>query len=218
MKYIAYYRVSTQKQGISGLGLKAQKEAVENYIAPDMIYKSFTEIETGTSKRNRPILAQAIALCRELDATLIIAKLDRLARNVAFVSSLMDSKVKFKAVDMPEANELTIHILSAVAKHEAKLISTLIKDALAQSEKKLGNPQNLTREAQQKGLDAIKRIRDNNENRTRALAFLKGRDLKGITLQKTADLLNENRFYTSSGKRFTPTQVFRLKKQLAEAS
>ena len=136
MKYIAYYRVSTQKQGISGLGLKAQKEAVENYIAPDMIYKSFTEIETGTSKRNRPILAQAIALCRELDATLIIAKLDRLARNVAFVSSLMDSKVKFKAVDMPEANELTIHILSAVAKHEAKLISTLIKDALAKSEKK----------------------------------------------------------------------------------
>ncbi len=130
----------------------------------------------------------------------------------------MDSKVKFKAVDMPEVNELTIHILSAVAQHEAKLISTRIKDALAQSEKKLGNPQNLTREAQQKGLDAIKRIRDNNENRTRALAFLKGRDLKGITLQKTADLLNENRFYTSSGKRFTPTEVFRLKKQLAEAS
>ena len=102
MKYVAYYRVSTKKQGESQLGLKAQKHAVERFISPDLIDAEFTEIETGTNKRYRPILNEAIELCAKTGATLIIAKLDRLARNVSFVSSLMDSKVKFKAVDMPE--------------------------------------------------------------------------------------------------------------------
>lgn len=83
MNYIAYYRVSTQKQGNSGLGLKAQKQAVEKYIHPDLIDMEFTEIETGTNKRYRPILNEAIELCKKHNATLIIAKLDRLARNVS---------------------------------------------------------------------------------------------------------------------------------------
>lgn len=214
MKYIAYYRVSTQRQGQSQLGLKAQREAVERFISPELIDKEFTEVETGTNKRNRPILNEAIELCKKYDATLIIAKLDRLARNVAFVSSLMDSKVKFKAVDMPEANELTIHIMSAIAQHEAKVISTRIKEALKQSNKKLGTPKNLTNEARQKGLNKIQEQHATNENRLRAIAFLKGLDYNNMKLREVAELLNTNKFRTARGKEFTPTQVSRLIKAI----
>ena len=194
MKYIAYYRVSTKKQGHSGLGLKAQKSAVARYIHPDLIDKEFTEVETGTSKKHRPILAEALELCKKYDATLIVAKLDRLTRNVAFLSSLMDSKVKFKAVDMPEANELTIHIMSAIAQNEAKVISTRIKDALAVKKeeysrfnkenereiksgkvifKKLGGTKFISEEDRLKGQDAIKNKRINNPNNKRAIAYVK---------------------------------------------
>ena len=86
MKFIAYYRVSTKKQGFSQLGLKAQKQAVESFISPDLIDKEFTEIETGTNKKFRPVLNEALELCKKHNATLVIAKLDRLARNVSFVS------------------------------------------------------------------------------------------------------------------------------------
>jgi len=215
MKYIAYYRVSTQRQGQSQLGLKAQRKAVERYISPELIHQSFTEIETGTNKKYRPILNEAIELCKKLDATLVIAKLDRLARNVNFVSSLMDSKVKFKAVDLPEANELTIHIMSAIAQNEAKVISTRIKEALAQSDKKLGTPENLTVEARNKGLKVIAENRANNEIKKRALAYLRASDLLKLKLREIAERLNENKFKTSQGKEFSPTQVSRLLKEIA---
>lgn len=215
MKYIAYYRVSTQRQNESGLGLKAQKMAVENYISPENIYATFSEAETGTNKKHRPQLEKALQLCKEVSGTLIIAKLDRLARNVAFVSSLMDSKVKFKAVDMPDANELTIHIMSAIAQHEAKIISQRIKDALAQSEKKLGNPQHLTNEARQKGLTAIIKKSKDNEHRKRALSILRALSGKGLTLQQYADELNAGGFKTPRGKEFSRTQVSRLLKEIA---
>jgi DNA invertase Pin-like site-specific DNA recombinase len=214
MKFIAYYRVSTKRQGESGLGLEAQKEAVKRYISPELIDKEFTEIETGTNKKYRPILNEAIELCKKHNATLIIAKLDRLARNVSFVSSLMDSKVSFKAVDMPEANELTIHIMSAIAQHEAKVISTRIKEALKQSTKKLGTPENLTNEARQKGLNKIKELHANNENKVRAIAFVKGLDYKSMKLVEVTTELNQNKFRTPKGKQFTPTQVSRILKRL----
>ena len=132
MKFVGYYRVSTAKQGVSGLGLEAQKEAVRSYlsgVSRKRMVDEVVEIESG--KRNdRPELARALALCRVHHATLIIAKLDRLARNVAFVSNLMESGVEFIAVDFPQANKLTIHILAAVAEHEAKMISERTKAAL----------------------------------------------------------------------------------------
>ena len=214
MKYVAYYRVSTKRQGQSGLGLKAQREAVSRFISPDSIFQEFEEIETGTNKKHRPILKEALELCKKENAVLIIAKLDRLARNVAFVSSLMDSGVKFKAVDMPEANELTIHIMSAIAQHEAKVISTRIKDALAQSDKKLGNPDNLTIEAKKRGLNKILEQRKNNPNKKRALAFLKSMDRGGMTLRDIAETLNINEFKTARGGEFSATQVNRLLKEL----
>jgi DNA invertase Pin-like site-specific DNA recombinase len=140
--FIAYYRVSTDKQGKSGLGLDAQREAVRAFLAgngwPPLL--EFTEVESG--KRNdRPELAAALAACRKHGATLVIAKLDRLARNVAFVSNLMESGVEFVAADFPTANRLTVHILAAVAEHEREMISTRTKAALAAAKargKKLG--------------------------------------------------------------------------------
>lgn len=135
-KFIAYYRVSTQKQGASGLGLDAQREAVSRFLNGGdwELVAEFQEVETGKGADalgKRPQLKAALAACRKEGATLIIAKLDRLARNVHFVSGLMESKVKFVACDMPEANELTIHIMAAFAEHEAKRISQRTKDALA---------------------------------------------------------------------------------------
>lgn len=212
--YVAYYRVSTKKQGESTLGLLAQQNAVKRYLGDQEILQEFTEIETGTNKRHRPILSEAIELCKKKNATLVIAKLDRLARNIAFVSSLMDGKVKFIAVDMPEANELTIHIMAAIAQHEAKLISTRIKEALAQSKKKLGTPENLTEEARQKGLEAIRQRHLGNENILRASAFLKNLDYSELTLTEMAEMLNENKFITAQGKEYTASQVSRILKRL----
>lgn len=213
MKYVAYYRVSTQRQGASGLGLDAQRDAVHRYIAPELIDAEFTEVETGTNKRKRPVLLKAIELCKQHNATLLIAKLDRLARNVAFVSSLMDSKIKFKAVDFPDANEMTIHILSAVAQHEAKQISTRIKDALAVKKRKgekMGTPENLKQEHRLKGVEVIKQNAQTNQNNCQALAYIKKAIQTDYTYTSLAIELNDAQFKTSRGKQFHPMQVKRL--------
>ena len=128
---IAYYRVSTDRQGKSGLGLEAQQEAVSVFADRQdyQVTAHFTEIESG-KKNKRPQLLAALAQCRKEKATLIIAKLDRLGRNVAFIANLMESGVQFKAVDNPHANELMIHLLAAFAQHERKQISIRTKDAL----------------------------------------------------------------------------------------
>jgi DNA invertase Pin-like site-specific DNA recombinase len=132
MRTVAYYRVSTDRQGRSGLGLEAQREAVRVFLAgkgwPPVA--EFVEIESG-KRKDRPELAKAMEACRLYRATLVIAKLDRLARNVAFVSALMESGVEFVAADFPQANRLTIHILAAVAEHEAAMVSQRTKAALA---------------------------------------------------------------------------------------
>ena len=129
--YVSYLRVSTTKQGESGLGLEAQREAIETFLNGNCweLLAEFVEIESG-SKADRPELAQALAACKKHKAVLVIAKLDRLARNVAFIANLMDSGVEFIAVDQPHANKLTLHILSAVAEHERDLISQRTREAL----------------------------------------------------------------------------------------
>ena len=131
-KFVAYYRVSTAGQGESGLGLEAQQMAVTAYLAASPnaeLVAEFTEIESG-KKKNRPELAEAVKLCKRHKATLIIAKLDRLARNVHFISGLMEANVNFVACDNPHANRLMIHLLAAFAEHEREQISIRTKDGL----------------------------------------------------------------------------------------
>lgn len=137
--FVTYYRVSTQRQGASGLGLEAQRETVHQFLrgGPWTVVGEFVEIESGRkSDVGRPELGKALRLAKARGAKLLVAKLDRLSRSVAFVSALMESGVKFTACDLPEANELTIHILAAVAEHEAKRISQRTKDALAAAKKR----------------------------------------------------------------------------------
>src|SRR3954466_12001673 len=146
-RFVAYYRVSTDQQGRSGLGLEAQREAVRSFLNGGSwtLADEVTEVESG--KRNdRPELDRALGLCRLYGATLVVAKLDRLARNVAFISKLMESGVDFVAADFPQANRLTVHTLAAVAEHETAMISARTKAALNAAKArgaKLGNPPNL---------------------------------------------------------------------------
>jgi DNA invertase Pin-like site-specific DNA recombinase len=131
-KFVSYIRVSTAKQGKSGLGRDAQVKAVEDYLNGGdwELVGTFEEIESG-KKSDRPELAKALAACKRHKATLVIAKLDRLARNVHFISGLMETKVKFVACDMPEATPFMLHIYAAVAEQEARAISARTKAALA---------------------------------------------------------------------------------------
>jgi DNA invertase Pin-like site-specific DNA recombinase len=144
-KWVSYLRVSTDRQGESGLGLEAQRKAVADYLNGGQwtLAAEFVEVESGKRSDNRPELTGALAACRKLKAKLVIAKLDRLSRNVAFIAALMDSGVEFKACDNPHATRLTLHILAAVAEHERLMISQRTKAALAAAKargKKLGGP------------------------------------------------------------------------------
>jgi DNA invertase Pin-like site-specific DNA recombinase len=131
-RFIAYFRVSTAEQGRSGLGLEAQRAAVETYLNGGCwtLLGAFTEVESGKVNA-RPQLAAAMAQCRLTGATLVIAKLDRLSRNVAFLANLMEADVEFRACDNPHATRFNLHILAAVAEFEREQIAKRTKDALA---------------------------------------------------------------------------------------
>lgn len=142
-KFIGYLRVSTQKQGQSGLGIESQRKAVEDYLNGGRLelLAEYVEIESG-KRSDRTELAKALGHANATGATLVIAKLDRLSRNVAFISNLMESGVEFVAADMPMANRLTVHVLAAVAEHEREMISQRTTAALAAAKArgvKLGN-------------------------------------------------------------------------------
>lgn len=143
-RFVIYYRVSTEKQGKSGLGLEAQKVTVMNYLngGNHEVVGEYTEVESG-GKDDRPELEKAIRDCRLKGARLVVAKLDRLSRDLGFITTLQKAGVRFTVAEMPDATELTIHIYAAMAQHERKLISQRTKDALARAKangKQLGNP------------------------------------------------------------------------------
>ena len=142
MKFVAYYRVSTDRQGQSGLGLDAQREAVACHIGQAELVAEFTEVESGR-KNDREQLAHALSLAKRTKATLVIAKLDRLARNVHFISGLLESNVPFVCADMPEADRTFLQMMAVFAEWEARKISERTKAALAQVKaqgRKLGSP------------------------------------------------------------------------------
>ncbi|SDY94302.1 recombinase family protein [Hymenobacter psychrophilus] len=212
-KYVAYFRVSTARQGQSGLGLEAQQAAVLRFLSPDAVrVADFVEVESGR-KSARPQLAAAIALTQREGAVLLVAKLDRLARSVAFLATLMESRVRFQAVDLPAADEFTLHILAAVAQKEAAAISSRTRDALAAKKARgfaLGTPANLTVEARAKGLAARQaNARANLHNRQAAqLATLL--QANGKSLRAIAEQLNQSGYCTRRGKAFHPMGVQRL--------
>jgi DNA invertase Pin-like site-specific DNA recombinase len=213
-KYVVYYRVSTQKQGISGLGIIAQENAVKNFLRPtDEVLNIFKEVESG-KKDNRPKLAVAIQTARLKNATLLIAKIDRLARSVRFITELQESKVKFVACDCPEANDTMVQMLAVMSQWEAQQISNRTKLALAEARRrgvKLGNPQNLitTTEDRLKGTQAAKE----NANEFAKLMYPMIEDIKEqglITLRAIARELNQRQFKTARKSTWTPTGVKNL--------
>lgn len=213
LPFVAYYRVSTKQQGQSGLGLEAQRTQVRSFIGSQTpLVREFIEVESG--KRNsRPQLLEALAYARQKKARLVIAKLDRLSRNAGFIFALKDSGVDFVCADMPDANTLTIGIFATLAQHERELIGERTRKALAAKKQQgfiLGSPQNLTPQAQRKGVEAIKAKAADNENNRRALLTIKGYIHQQKTLQQIADELNASGFRTAKGHLFQRVQVRRL--------
>jgi DNA invertase Pin-like site-specific DNA recombinase len=219
---IAYYRVSTEQQGRSGLGLEAQQAAVRDYAAQigSSIAAEFTEVESGR-RADRPELAKALAAAKRGKGRLVIAKLDRLARNVAFLSNLMESKVDFVACDNPHADRFTIHILAAVAEKEAKDISDRTKAALAAYKArggKLGSarPGFWTKERNKRRLEGQKRAVEAARISKRKAAIeayvdllplIRGLRTEGLSFGKIAERLNAEGHTTRQGKPFHAAQV-----------
>ena len=217
-KYVAYLRVSTQKQGYSGLGLEAQREIIHNHLHDTTLIAEFVEVESGR-KSDRPKLKEALALCRKDGATLIVAKLDRLARSVSFLSNLLESDVEIVFCDFPQANKMVLHIISAISQYEAELIAARTKASL-QAKKargfKLGNPEHLLNKHKQAIQNSIRTCRvkaDNNPNNKRAVAILRILVKENRSYSEMANILNQEGFVTSRGCSFTKSTVYKLIKR-----
>lgn len=214
-KFVAYYRVSTGRQGRSGLGLEAQRTAVHDFLAQNGgdLSGEVIEIESGAAN-DRPQLAEALRLCRLLGGSLIIAKLDRLARNVAFVSSLMEAGVDFLAVDFPTANRLTVHILAAVAEHERDMISQRTSAALQAAKVrgvKLGGDRGNLPAVAQHGARASATVRAGQADKRAAdIAPLLHRwRTQGMSLRQMARSLDDQGITPARGGTWTATQIAR---------
>lgn len=216
-KFVAYYRVSTAKQGKSGLGLEAQAEVTARYLEKvnGELETTFTDIDSG-SKDNRPELQKALRKCRLTGAVLLIAKLDRLSRNRRFLMDLQESSVKFVCCDMPEANNLTVGLLACLADYERELISERTRAALKAAKArgtKLGNPNlhlvrnNDTTAAIQKRIENAKA---RNEELKQVVSEFKESVSSALSLRQIAGLLNKAGYTTSRGNKFHPTSVRRV--------
>ena len=211
--YTPYYRVSTQKQSNSGLGLEAQQAAVRQFVPdPAQLGQEFVEVESG-KKNHRPQLLAAIAEARRTGATLLIAKLDRLSRNAGFIFALRDSGVDFVCCDMPDANTLTVGLFAVIAQHERETISKRTKDALAAKKARgaqLGSPQNFTTAVIAQGQAAMQHNAREHQANRQAAQLAELLRAKGQTLWQIAAKLNEAGYRTRRGNEFQATTVQRL--------
>jgi DNA invertase Pin-like site-specific DNA recombinase len=215
-KFVVYLRVSTVRQGESGLGLEAQRTAVSNFVASlkgeAAIVKELVEVESG-KRADRPVLQEAIRECKTIGATLLVAKLDRLSRNLHFITALQGSKVDFLAADNPHATPFLIHILVAVAQHEREMISSRTKAALQAAKNRgvrLGNPQ--FRTALPKAIESRQRLA---AGRNLELRRIVAETMEKTGLRKLAEVaqaLNLRGIKTNRGCDFTPTHIHRLLK------
>ena len=212
---VAYLRQSTVKQQISGLGVEAQREIIHNHLKDKSNIAEFVQTESG-KKSNSPQLLAALEICRKTNSILIVAKLDRLSRNVAFTSKLLESDVEIVFCDFPQANKLVLHIIASLAAYEAGLISQRTKQSL-QAKKargvKLGKSENLMNRFEQAVSNSAKTNKakaESNPNNKRATALLRSLSIQGKTLSEMTTLLNEQGFVTSKGCKFQIVQVKRL--------
>ena len=220
-RYVAYYRVSTARQGISGLGLEAQQAAVEAFIGSGgELIESFKEIESG-KKNERPQLAAAIDYAKRQGARLVIAKLDRLSRNASFIFKLRDSKVDFVCCDIPDANTLHIGIFAVMAQHERETISARTIAALNAKRARgeaLGNPANLTDEHRAMGTQKVQENARNATANIQAAGIIADKKALSWTLQAIADHLNAQKYKTRRGCAFTANSVLVLLNRQGVAS
>lgn len=215
-RFVTYYRVSTAQQGRSGLGLEAQRETVSRYLNGGSweVVSEYTEVESG-KKDDRPELAKAIRDCKLKDARLLVAKLDRLSRDLHFITSLQKAGVPFTVAEMPDATELTVHIYAALAQHERKLVSQRTKEALAAAKargQKLGNPC-FQRGEQIPGSGAPgsanqARIEKADDFAQQIAGIIK--EMGGGSLREIADGLNNAGYRTARGKEWRATSVKRV--------
>jgi len=218
-KFVTYYRVSTPRQGRSGLGQEAQEAVVRAYLVSvnGVEIARYDEVESGKKDDNRPQLQAALLRCRQTRATLLVAKLDRLSRNVAFLMNLRDSAVKFQALDIPEANTLTLSIMAALAQHERELISQRTKAALAARRARglpLGNPRDLSvyqRRASRLGTAAVRAKARKRAEEVRPV-IEEARRTGHTSLRKIARYLNEQGIPTPFGRTWTPTAVMNVQR------
>ena len=218
MQYIAYYRVSTIKQGQSGLGLEAQQSSVTGYLNSKSgeLLAEYTEIQSGKKDENRPELQAALRQCRLSGATLLIAKIDRLSRNPAFLINLQDSSTNFVCVDMPEANNFTVGILACMAGYYRQQISDNTKAALKAAKAKgvkLGNPRlDEFRNTDTTNARAAKISKAKQRNADILSIIGEMRDSAGnaLSLRDLTAMLNDAGYKTSRGKEWHPTSVSRV--------
>lgn len=223
---VAYYRVSTARQGRSGLGLEAQERAVQEYArhAGGEVVAAFTEIESG-KHADRPQLREALALADVTGATLVIAKLDRLSRNAAFLLTLRDSGVRFVAADMPDANDLTVGIMAVVAQSEREAISRRTKEALKAAKARgvrLGNPNGaaaLRRAGKGNAAGAAAASRKASTHAAKVLPIVEELRAGGLqSLGAIAEELNARSVQTLQGKQWHRSSVANLLARSAQAN
>lgn len=225
-RVIAYYRVSTEGQSRSGLGLEAQRQAVTALCQSRgwQIIEEYTEVESG-KKADRAQLTAALHHAKVTGGTLVIAKLDRLSRNAAFITALQDSGAKFIAADMPEANELTVHIMAAVAQAERQAIAKRTKEALAAAKARgvtLGNPNGAAalRSAAKGNAASLQSIKENADSFARDLSPVidRLRSEGRSSLPQIAAGLNDGGFSTPRGGKWHPSSVKNLLARLEAAA